>query len=189
MNIREIREHVGIRPWRLLAMLVGFAIALFVTLPLARYSGMLDFLGYTCDAQEKAALMEFPSTETGSSGRKSRALLEARYELPPLQEPPAGVRIGVSQTGRRLRSRSRLTTRSGSPSMDGRSNGFSYPPILRVKSRETLYTPHVDGARDDLRYEVHYWPTSLSGGSKMSDFSADALDREGTGVNVVVYKP
>ena len=36
MNLRGIGERVGIRPWRLAALLVGFAIVRFVVLPLAR---------------------------------------------------------------------------------------------------------------------------------------------------------
>jgi hypothetical protein len=44
-----------------------------------------------------------------------------------------------------------------------------------------------DRTRDVLRYEVHYWPTSLHGGSKMADFSANALDGKGTVVHVIAY--
>ena len=47
--------------------------------------------------------------------------------------------------------------------------------------------PHVDGTRDDLRYEVHYWPTGLTS-SAPADWS-DALGKEGTYVYVLVYKP
>jgi hypothetical protein len=52
MNPRGIWERVGIRPWRLVLLLLGFAITPFVVMPLARYSGVLDSLGFTCDAQE-----------------------------------------------------------------------------------------------------------------------------------------
>ncbi len=36
MNLRGIWERVGIRPWKLAALLVGFAIALFVVPPLVQ---------------------------------------------------------------------------------------------------------------------------------------------------------
>ena len=47
--------------------------------------------------------------------------------------------------------------------------------------------PHVDGVRDDLRYEVHYWPMGLES-SAPADWSR-ALGREGSDVYVLVYKP
>ena len=60
MNLRETRERIGIRPWRLVVLLLCLAIPLLVVPPLARYSGILDALALTCDAEEKAALLEFP---------------------------------------------------------------------------------------------------------------------------------
>ncbi len=54
MNTRETWERIGISPRRLTVLFIGFAIVLFVVLSLARYFGIFDFLGLTCDAQEKA---------------------------------------------------------------------------------------------------------------------------------------
>src|SRR5215211_3892036 len=91
MNLKEIWEHISIRPWRLAALLVGFAITLFVVLPLARYSGMLDLLGFTCDAEEKAVLMDFPQYGGRVVGKDIKGPLGGEVlNFPPLQEPPPG---------------------------------------------------------------------------------------------------
>jgi hypothetical protein len=60
MNLREPWERIGISPRRLAVLLMGFAIMVLVVSPLARFFGVYDVLGLTCDAREKAALMEFP---------------------------------------------------------------------------------------------------------------------------------
>jgi hypothetical protein len=65
---------------------------------------------------------------------------------------------------------------------------FPVSPDPQSEEPGDFIYPHVDGTRDDLRYEVHYWPASLHGGSKIADFSANALDREGTGAHVLVYR-
>jgi hypothetical protein len=59
MNFRETWERIGISPRRLVVLLIGFAVVVFVVSPLARFFGVHDVLGFTCDSQEKAALMEF----------------------------------------------------------------------------------------------------------------------------------
>ena len=170
-------------------MLGGFAIALVVVLPLARYSGMLDALGYTCDAQEKAALMEFSQFGDRVVGKDIEGPLGGEVlNFPPLQEPPPGCQLGF--TDRQATSKQVAAYYEKQLTEHG-WKVESFPVFQDPQSEapgDFIY-PHVDGARGDLRYKVHYWPTNLSGGSKMSDFSADALDREGTGVNVLVYKP
>ncbi len=97
MNLEEIWQRIGVRPWRLASLLVGFAIALFVVLPLARYSGMLDSLGFTCDAREKAALVEFPQYGGKAVGKDIKGPLGGEVvNFPPLQEPPPGCALGFS---------------------------------------------------------------------------------------------
>jgi hypothetical protein len=59
MNLKEIWERLGVRPWRAVALLIGFALMLGLV-PFARYSGVLGSLGFTCDSEEKAAFVEFP---------------------------------------------------------------------------------------------------------------------------------
>lgn len=189
MNLNETWQRVGIRPRRLAALLGGFAIALVVVLPLARYSGMLDALGYTCDAQEKAALMEFSQYGDRVVGKDIEGPLGGEVlNFPPLQEPPPGCQLGFTDR--------QATSKQVAAYYEKRLTEHGWKvesfPVSRDPQSEApgdFIYPHVDGARGDLRYEVHYWPTSLSGASKMSDFSADALAREGTGVNVLVYKP
>lgn len=124
MNIREPWDRIGIRAWRLTVLLGCFAIAHFVVLPLARYSGMLDYLGFTCDAQEKAALVEFPQYGGRMVGKDIQGPLGGEVvNFPPLQEPPPGCALGF-RFGKHPRSRSPLTTRRSSPSMGGRSSAL-----------------------------------------------------------------
>ena len=75
MNLRGTWNRTGIRPRRLAGLLIGFAIVVLVVSPLARFFGIYDFLGFTCDAREKAALTEFPQfgTTEPTSGRLSPA--------------------------------------------------------------------------------------------------------------------
>ena len=189
MNLRGIGERVGIPPWRLAALLVGFAIVLFVVLPLARYSGVLDSLGFTCDAEEKTVLMEFPQYGGRVVGRDIKGTLGGEVlNFPPLQEPPPG--CALEFTDRQATSKQVAAYYEKQLTEHGwKVEPFPISPDPQSEKPGDFIYPHVDGTRDDLRYEVHYWPTSLSGGSKMSDFTADALDREGTGVNVLVYQP
>jgi hypothetical protein len=108
--------------------------------------------------------------------------------FPPLQEPPPGCELGFTDG---LATSKQVAAYYEKQLIEHGWKVESFPvsPDPQSDLPGDFIYPHVDGTRDDLRYEVHYWPTSLSGGSKMSDFSSDALDREGTGVNVLVYKP
>ena len=189
MNVRETWVRTGILPWRLAALLVGFAITLLVVLPLARYYGLLDSLGFTCDAQEKAPLIEFSQYGDRVIGKDIKGSLAGEVlNFPPLQEPPPGCQLGFTD-GQSTPKQVAAYYEKQLTEHGWKVESF---PVSRDPQSDLpgdFIYPHVDGARGDLRYEVHYWPTSLSGDSKMSDFTADALDREGTGVNVLVYKP
>ena len=184
MNLRGIWERVGIRPWRLVLLLLGFAITLFVVLPLAR-----PVLGFTCDAEEKAVLMEFPQYGGRVVGKDIEGPLGGEVlNFPPLQEPPPGCAL-------------ELSARHASPDQVAAyyekqltEHGWKVErspvsPDPQSEAPGDLIYPHVEGVRGELRYEVHYWPTGLHGGSKISDFSEEALAREGTGVQVLVYRP
>ncbi|HLL39416.1 MAG TPA: hypothetical protein VK357_07075 [Rubrobacteraceae bacterium] len=170
-------------------MLGSFAIVLFVALPLARYSGVLDLLGFTCDAEEKAVLMEFPQYGGKVVGKDIKGPLGGEVlNFPPLQEPPPG--CALEFTDRQATSKQVAAYYEKQLTEHGwKVERFPVSPDPQSEKPGDFIYPHVDGTRDDLHYEVHYWPTSLHGGSKMSDFTADALDSKGTGVHVLVYKP
>src|SRR5919202_3107195 len=82
MNLRRIWQRVGIRRRRLAVLLLGFAIAV-VALEIARV-----ILPH-CDAQEKAALTEFPQYGGRMAG-KDLEIYGDELNWPPLQEPPPG---------------------------------------------------------------------------------------------------
>jgi hypothetical protein len=187
MNLREIWERIGVRPWRALALLISFA-TLFGLLPFARYSGVLGFLGFTCDAQEKAALVEVPQYGGRVIGKDIKGPLGGEtLNFPPLQAPPPGCVLGF--TDRQATSK-QVASYYEKQLAEHRWKVKQYPVSPDPHSDEPgdFIYPHVDGARGDLRYEVHYWPTSLHADSKMSDFTADVLHQEGTGVQVLVYR-
>jgi hypothetical protein len=79
MNLRGTWNRTGIRPRRLAVLFIGFAIVVFGVSPLARFFGIYDFLGFTCDAREKAALTEFPQYGGKVVGKDIQARLAGRY--------------------------------------------------------------------------------------------------------------
>jgi hypothetical protein len=182
MNLQGIWERVGIRPWRLAALLVGFAIALFVVLPLVVMPLARHFLGITCDAEEKAALMEFPQYGGKVVGKDIKVPLGGEeVNFPPLQEPPPGCSLGFS-------------VRHASPKQVSSyyeekltEHGWTVKRFP-VKKEGNFEYPHVDGTREGLRYEVHYWPLMLQGATAPAGLS-NAMGEDGTEVNVLVHKP
>ncbi len=161
MNLRAIWERIGIRPWRLAVLLVGFAIPLFVVLPLARSSGILDAVGFTCDAEEKAALLEFPQYG-GKVPGWNLDIYGDEVNFPALQAPPPGCHL-------------RFSAKHASPKQVSAyyekkliDHGWTVKrfPVDREGGFEYA---HVEGSRDGLRYDVHYWGS--------------------TQVSVLVYKP
>ncbi len=165
MNLRGIWERVGIRPWRLAAFLVGFAIALFVVLPLARYSGMLESLGFTCDAQEKAALVEFPQYG-GKVAGKDLDIYGDEVNFPPLQAPPRGcfLEFGAPQVSPQQVSAYYVEKLA--------EHGWTVKRFPVDREGEFEY-PHLEGSRDGFRYVVHYFQLPGS---------------EGTDIRVLVYR-
>ncbi len=181
MNLRQTRERIGIRPWRLVVLLLVFATALLVVVPLARYSGILDALGLTCDAEEKAALLEFPQYGGEVVGKDIKGPLGGEVvNFPPLQAPPPGCELMFDDRQASVEQVSAYYEKKLT------EHGWEVKRFPVDREGEFEY-PHVDGVRDDLRYEVHYWPMGLES-SAPADWS-DALDREGTYVYVLVYKP
>jgi hypothetical protein len=180
MNLRETWERIGMRPWRLAVLLIGFAIVVLVVSPLARFFGIYDVLGLTCDAQEKAALVEFPQYGGRMVGKDIQGPLGGEVvNFPPLQEPPPGCALGFS-------------VRDASPKQVSSyyekklaEHGWTVERVAVNRKGDFEY-PHVDGTRDGLRYEVHYWPISLQ--STAPAGWSKAMGEDGTEVNVLVYK-
>jgi hypothetical protein len=180
MNLRETWERIGMRPWRLAVLLIGFAIVVLVVSPLARFFGIYDVLGLTCDAQEKAALVEFPQYGGRMVGKDIQGPLGGEVvNFPPLQEPPPGCALGFS-------------VRDASPKQVSSyyekklaEHGWTVERVA-VNRKGDFEFPHVDGTRDGLRYEVHYWPISLQ--STAPAGWSKAMGEDGTEVNVLVYK-
>ena len=173
MNLREIWERTGIRPRRLVILLVSFAAVVLVVSPLARFFGVYDVLGYTCDAQEKAALMEFPQYGGEVIGRDIRDPLGGEtLNFPPLQAPPPGCEL-------------LLTARHASPEQVAgyyenkltehgwKARKFPVSPDPQSDEPGDTIDAHVDGTRDGFHYEVYYSPVN---------------NRENTYVNVLVYR-
>jgi hypothetical protein len=116
MSLREIWDRINMRPWRLVLLLLSFAIVL-VALVFAR------LVLPTCDAQEKAALAEFPQ-HGGRVAGKDLDIHGDEPNWPPLQEPPPGCAL-------------EFATPQASPEqvfMDGRSSGS---PSTRKESSST----------------------------------------------------
>ncbi len=167
MNLRETWERIEISLRRLAALLVGFAIVVLVVSPLARFFGVYDVLGFTCDAREKAALMEFPQYGGKLVGRDIQGPLgRETLNFPPLQSPPPGCELS-------------LTARHASPEQVS----AYYEKKLTEHEWEAKRFPvdrkgefeyaHVDGVREGFHYRVHYWPVNR---------------REDTYVHVLVYR-
>jgi hypothetical protein len=181
MNFRETWDRIDIRPRRLIVLVMGFAITLLVVLPLARYYGLLDSIGFTCDAQEKAALVEFPQYGGRMVGKDIQGPLGGEVvNFPPLQEPPPGCALGFS-------------VRQASPKQVSSyyekklaEHGWTVKRVAVNRKGDFEY-PHVDGTRDGLRYEVHYWPINLQ--STAPAGWSNAMGEGGSEVNVLVYKP
>jgi hypothetical protein len=163
-------------------LVMGLAITLLVVLTLARYYGLLDYLGFTCDAQEKASLVEFPQYGGRMVGKDIQGPLGGEVvNFPPLQEPPPGCALGFS-------------VRQASPKQVASyyekklaEHGWAVERVAVNRKGDFEY-PHVDGTRDGLRYEVHYWPISHRDSTAPAGWSS-AMGEDGSEVNVLVYKP
>jgi hypothetical protein len=173
MNFRETWDRTGIRPTRLAVLLIGFVIVVLVVSPLARFFGVYDVLGFTCDAREKAALMEFPQYGGKVVGRAIRGPLGGEtLNFPPLQAPPPGCELS-------------LTARHASPEQVAgyyenrltehgwRAKRFPVSPDPESDEPGDTIDAHVGGTREGFHYEVYYSPVN---------------NKENTYVNVLVYR-
>ena len=160
MNLKETWERIGISPRRLAVLILGFAIVMLVVSPLARFFGIYDVLGFTCDAREKAALMEFPQYGGKVVGEDIKGPLGGEtLNFPPLQAPPPGCELG-------------LTVRHASPKQVSdyyekklTEHGWKVkqvPVSPDPQSDEPGDTidAHVYGTRDGFHYEVYYSPVN-----------------------------
>ena len=154
-------------------MLVSLATVVLVVLPLARFFGLYDVLGFTCDAREKAALMEFPQYGGKVVGRDIRGPLGGEtLNFPALQAPPTGCEVP-------------LTARHASPEQVSayyekkltehgwKARQFTVSPDPQSDEPGDTIDAHVVGTRKGFYYEVYYSPVN---------------NRENTYVNVLVYR-
>lgn len=173
MDFTETWHRTGIRPRRLAVLLVGFAIVVLVVSPLARFFGIYDVLGFTCDAREKAALMEFPQYGGKIVGRDIGGPLGGEtLNFPPLQVPPPGCEVS-------------LTAEHASPDQVAgyyekklaehgwKARRFPVSPDPQSDEPGDTIDAHVGGTREGFHYEVYYSPVNK---------------REGTHVYVLVYR-
>ena len=163
MNLRGAWARTGIRPRRLAGLLMGFAIVVFVVSPLARFFGIYDVLGFTCDAREKAALMEFPQYGGKVVGRDIQGPLGGEtLNFPPLQAPPPGCELS-------------LTARHASPEQVSsyyenkltehgwKARRFPVSPDPQSDEPGDTIDAHVAGTREGFYYEVYYSPVNNRG--------------------------
>ena len=132
--------------------------------------------------------MEFPQYGGRVVGKDIRGPLGGEIlNFPPLQEPPPGCALEFTD---RQATSNQVADYYGKQLSEHGWKVERFPVSQDPQSEEPgdFIYPHVVGTRNDLRHEVHYWPTSLHGGSKMSDFTAEALARDGTGVHVLVCR-
>ena len=149
MSLREIRDRVGIRPWRLaVVMLLGVPVV-FVVLEFTR------LVLPTCDAREKAVLAEFPQYGGRVAG-KDLDIYGDEPNWPPLQEPPPGCALEFA------------TPRASPEQVLGHyeeelsEHGWTVER-LPVDGEGELEDPHLEGTRDGLRYEVYSFQLPGSG--------------------------
>jgi hypothetical protein len=173
MNLRGTWNRTGIRPRRLAVLFIGFAIVVFGVSPLARFFGIYDFLGFTCDAREKAALTEFPQYGGKVVGKDIQGPLGGEIlNFPPLQAPPPGCELS-------------LTARHASPKQVSayykkkltehgwKARQFPVSPDPESDEPGDTIDAHVGGTREGFHYEVYYSPVN---------------NRENTNVYVLVYR-
>jgi hypothetical protein len=167
MNLKETWQRIGMRPRRLAVLLIGFAIVVLVVSPLARFFGIYDVLGFTCDAREKAALMEFPQYGGKVVGRDIQGPLGGEtLNFPPLQSPPPGCELSLTA---RHASSEQVSSYYEKKLTEHGWKAKRFP----VDRKGEFEYAHVDGTRDGFHYEVHYWPVNK---------------RENTYVHTLVYR-
>jgi hypothetical protein len=131
-----------------------------VVSPLARFFGIYDLLGFTCDAQEKAALMEFPQYGGKVVGKDIKGPLGGEtLNFPPLQSPPPGCELS-------------LTARHASPKQVSayyeekltehgwKAKQVPVSPDPQSDEPGDTIDAHVEGTRDGFHYEVYYSPVN-----------------------------
>ena len=173
MNLGETWERIGISPRRLAVLLIGFAIVVFVVSPLARFFGIYDLLGFTCDAQEKAALMEFPQYVGKVVGRDIQGPLGGEtLNFPPLQSPPPGCELLL--TARHASSKQVSAYYEKKLTEHGwKAKQLPVSPDPQSDEPGDTIDAHVEGTREGFHYEVYYSPVNK---------------REDTHVYVLVYR-
>ncbi len=160
MNLSETWQRIGMRPRRLAVLLIGFAIVVLVVSPLARFFGIYDVLGFTCDAREKAALVEFPQYGGKVVGKDIQGPLGGEtLNFPPLQSPPPGCELSLTAKGASPQQVSayyeKKLTEHG-----WKAERFPVGPDPQSDEPGDTIDAHVHGTRGDFHYEVYYSPVN-----------------------------
>lgn len=149
MSLREMWDRVRIQPWRLAVVLLLGVPIVFVVLEFTR------LVLPTCDAQEKAALAEFPQYGGRVAG-KDLDIYGDELNWPPLQEPPPGCAL-------------EFATPQGNPEQ---ALGYYEKKLTEhewtakrfpVQRERDFEYPHLEGSREDFRYVVHSFELPGSG--------------------------
>jgi hypothetical protein len=148
MNLEEAWDRIGMRPWRLVLLLLGFAIVLVATQLVARSL-------FPCNIDEKAVLVGFPQY----GGREAGVGLDVAGDevvFPPLQTPPPGCFLEFAAL--------RATPEQVSTYYEQKlsEHGWTVKRFPVDREGEFEY-PHLEGTHDGFRYVVHYWPSALGG--------------------------
>ena len=176
MNLRETWNRTGIRPRRLAVLLIGFAIVVLGVSPLARFFGIYDFLGFTCDAREKAVLTEFPQFGGKVVGRDIQGPLGGEtLNFPPLQAPPPGCELSLT-AGHASPKQVSAYYEKKLTEHGWKARQFPVSPDPESDEQGDTIDAHVGGTREGFHYEVYYSPVNNRGNTHVyvlvySDFT------------------
>lgn len=115
-----------------------------VVLSLARSLGIDYWLGYTCDAKQKAALKEFP--QYGGRTLRTSTLGGEGLNFPLLETPPPGCDLGFMARHASLKQVSTCYEKKLS------EHGWTVKRFAVSRKREFEH-PQVDGIRDGFHHD------------------------------------
>jgi hypothetical protein len=149
MNLGEISERLGMRPGRLILLLLSLAILLLGSSLVAPY-----FLP-SCDPQEKVAITEF-THYGGKEAGEDLDIYGDEVNWTPLQEPPPGCALEFAVP------RASPEQVLGYYEEKLTEHGWTVKRFP-VKREGDFEYPHLEGSRDGFRYVVHSFQLPGSG--------------------------